>query len=66
LLRLQKGFGAKRLEAACALARKGPRVSYRIVKTILDNNRDKVMPAEQEQSLMLPFHENIRGKHAYN
>jgi len=66
LLRLKQGFGVNRLEAACALALKGPKVSYRIVQTILDNNRDKTMISQPESSPTLPFHENIRGKHAYN
>jgi len=66
LLRLKQGVGASRLEAACALALKGPKVSYRIVKTILENHRDKTMTPQPESALTLPFHENIRGKHAYN
>ncbi len=66
LLRLKKGYGASRLEAACVLALQGPKVSYRIVKTILENNRDKIMVPAPEHTLVLPFHENIRGRLAYN
>uniref|UniRef100_B3EKE6 Integrase catalytic region n=1 Tax=Chlorobium phaeobacteroides (strain BS1) TaxID=331678 RepID=B3EKE6_CHLPB len=66
LLRLAKGFGRKRLENACSLALQGSRVTYRIVKTILENNRDKLVLPTEEQAPMLPFHENIRGKHFYN
>lgn len=66
LLRLKRGFGGKRLEDACGLALQGPKVSYRIVRTILENNRDKIMVPKQEHVPMLPFHENIRGRLAYN
>ena len=66
LLRLAKGFGGTRLEDACSLALSGSRVTYRIVKTILENNRDKLMLPTEEQAPTLPLHENIRGKHNYN
>jgi hypothetical protein len=66
LLRLAKGFGEARLEAACSLALRGPRLTYQIIKTILDNNRDKLKLFAEEPAPLLPFHENIRGKHSYN
>lgn len=66
LLRLKQGYGSKRLEAACCIALQGPKVSYRIIKSILENNRDKIQPLQQEHAPMLPLHENIRGSQAYN
>lgn len=66
LLRLAKGVGKVRLEAACSLALRGPRLTYQIIKTILDNNRDKLTLFAEEPASLLPFHENIRGKHSYN
>ena len=66
LLRLKNGYGSKRLEAACSMALRGPKVSYRIIKNILENNRDKIQPLQQEHAPMLPLHENIRGRQAYN
>lgn len=66
VLRLERGYGRARLETACGIALKGPRVSYRLVKTILENNRDKLMAPSEVQAPMLPFHENIRGRHEFN
>lgn len=66
VLRLEKGYGKERLEKACSIALSGPKVSYRIVRTILENNRDKLMVPKGETAAVLPFHENIRGKHAFN
>ncbi|MGA1600597.1 MAG: hypothetical protein ACO4AU_16245 [bacterium] len=66
VLRLKKAVGAERLEAACAMALKGARVRYRLIKTILENNRDKLVQDEQAgRESTLPRHENIRGPLAF-
>ncbi len=65
VISLGKRFSKERLEAACkrALAIRG--VSYKSIKSILENNLDqKSLP---EQLDLLPVsHENIRGTHYYN
>jgi len=65
ILRLQKKYGAIRLESACGLALQVPRVSYRLVYNILENNRDKAWVPAERHAPMLPLHDNIRGKEVY-
>lgn len=65
VISLAKRYSKERLEAACerALAIKG--VTYRSIKSILENNLDqKALPAQ----IALPpiSHENIRGTDYYN
>ena len=65
IISLSKRFTKERLEAACqrALAIKG--ISYKSIKSILENNLDqKALPGQLE---LLPVpHENIRGTDYYN
>jgi transposase len=63
LLMLEKSFGSKRLEAACARALIGPRVNYTMIKTILQKGLDRQQGLFAEQSI--PDHENIRGPVQY-
>ncbi len=65
VLRLQKGYGTTRLETACGIALQTPRMSYRLINNIMENNRDKIQQVNQEHAPMLPFHGNIRGKEVY-
>lgn len=64
VLRLQKAYGAGRLEAACKRALKGGRFTYRTVHNILSNNLDS-LEAEQSTLFSLPQHDNLRGPEAY-
>jgi transposase len=65
LKRLSEIYGTIRFEAACRRALKGSRITYGMIKNILENNLDK--QAEPEPSLFLiPDHENIRGSQNYN
>jgi hypothetical protein len=67
ILRLQKKYGAHRLEAACGMALQVPRLNYRLIRNILENNRDKVSRiAGEYHAPMLPLHDNIRGREVYN
>jgi hypothetical protein len=66
ILRVQNKYGANRLESACGLALQLPRVSYRLIHNILDNNRDKALGAAERQTPKLPLHDNIRGKAFYH
>ena len=65
VISLGKRFSKERLEAACrrALAIRG--VSYKSIKSILENNLDqKPLPSQLE--LPPVSHENLRGTHYYN
>lgn len=65
LKRLSEIYGSTRFEAACQRALKGSRITYGMIKNILENNLDKL--AESQANLFLiPDHENIRGSQNYN
>jgi transposase len=65
LKRLSEIYGTTRFDAACRRALKGSRITYGMIKNILENNMDK--QAEPEPSLfIIPDHENIRGSQNYN
>jgi transposase len=65
LLRLEKRYGAERLEAASFRALRSGATSYRSVKSILENHLDQV-PLEEQASLELPAeHANVRGASYY-
>jgi transposase len=66
VLQLGKRYGNDRLEAACKRANNGSRVTYRIIKNILENNLDKVSNAENVFQHYIPEHENLRGPEAYS
>jgi transposase len=65
VISLGKRFSKERLEAACtrALAIRG--VSYKSIKSILENNLDQ-KPLAGQLDLLPASHENIRGTHYYN
>lgn len=65
LKRLSEIYGPTRFDAACRRALKGSRITYGMVKNILENNMDK--QEEPNPALFfLPDHENIRGPQNYN
>jgi transposase len=64
VIRLGKGVGAQRLEAACTRALRLGIASYRSVKSILENKLDQ-QPEEPELPLNSPAHENVRGQQYY-
>jgi len=66
VLRLADKYGNARLEAACKRANTGSRINYKILHNILKNNLDKIPECENELTLFIPEHENIRGAEAYN
>jgi transposase len=63
ILRLEKRYGAERLDAACARALVLGTRSYTSVATILKNRRDRNETEGDPPSL---FHENIRGPGYYH
>jgi transposase len=64
VFRLGEKFGNDRLEAACKRAMAGYKVTYMVIKNILERNLDKA-PSEQEHFVIIPDHENIRGADSY-
>jgi transposase len=65
LIRLDKTYGSQRLEAACAKALAAGAISYRSVHSILRNKLDTLPPDEEQLTLSLPEHPNIRGGNYY-
>jgi len=64
LFRLGDKYGNDRLEAACQRALLGSRVTYMMVKSILERNLDKASP-QSDLLFTFPEHENIRGATSY-
>jgi transposase len=64
LLRLGKGVGPERLEAACARALRFGTGSYQSVKSILEKGLERQNP-EPELPLSSPVHQNVRGQAYY-
>ena len=65
ILRLEKQYGAERLEAACARAFAAGARSYTHVSSILKKGLDR-MPIEKTPRPSIPIiHENIRGGDYY-
>lgn len=65
IMRLGKGVGEARLEAACRRALHFGACSYRSLQSILEHQLDQ-QPLEQELPLHSPNHQNLRGKDYYN
>lgn len=65
LKRLSEIYGPLRFDTACRRALMGSRITYGMIKSILENNMDR--QAEPEPGLfIIPEHENIRGSKNYN
>lgn len=65
LKRLSEVYGSSRFEAACLRALNGSRITYGMIKNILENNLDK-LAVNQLNLFSIPNHENIRGPQNYN
>jgi transposase len=61
IIRLRKGYGPDRLEAACARALQINGLSYSSVASILKNNLDRFRPANSAADGPPLDHDNIRG-----
>jgi len=68
ILRLGKGFGKERLEAACQRAIELRAYSYKNIKSILENGLDRQpLPAQDTTTTTTPVdHANIRGSDYYH
>jgi hypothetical protein len=65
IMRLGKGVGDPRLEAACRRALHFGACSYRSIQSILDHQLDQ-QPLEPDLPLQSPNHDNVRGKDYYH
>ena len=63
VFRLGEKYGNARLEAACNRALAGYKVTYMIIKNILERNLDKA--PQGDLFVSIPKHENIRGADSY-
>ena len=66
ILRLAKGYGAGRLEAACERALAIGAHSYTSLASILKNGLDRRAPQEPHDTSPLPAHPNLRGAGYYH
>ena len=68
IMRLARGYGSERMEAACRRALTTDTCTYKSIKSILATKMDRQpLPDEDEASLPAPpQHENIRGESYYN
>ena len=64
IFRLGEKYGSERLEAACKRALTGYKVTYTLVRDILERNLDKAA-VQVELFGTIPDHENIRGSASY-
>ncbi len=64
IMRLIKGYGGARVEAACKRALTGNRYNYKVIATILENKMDRVEESPPEKP-PIPHHENLRGPEAF-
>jgi len=64
ILRLGKGFGHQRLEAACRRALHHQSCSYQSVKSILENGLE-TQELDDPPERTVPIHRNIRGEKYY-
>lgn len=65
ILRLEKVYGAQRLDAACARAHRLRALSYRSVASILKHRLDEVALEESTAGRSPIEHENVRGPEYY-
>ena len=66
ILRLAKGYGSGRLEAACERALAIGAHSYTSLASILKNGLDRQAPQEPRDTSPLPAHPNLRGARYYH
>lgn len=64
VFRLGEKYGPERLEAACRRALAGYKVTYTVIKNILEHNLDRAA-SHQDFVISIPEHENIRGAESY-
>ena len=65
VLRLAGKFSPQRLESVCQLLRDSPKITYRLIHTMLKNNRDQHLFTQQEEDHITVEHANVRGPDSF-
>jgi transposase len=65
IMSLAKKYGNGRTDMACRIALGSGSISYRAVKDLLERGYDLVVATDERNTAELPFHQNVRGAHAY-
>ncbi|MFI5137952.1 MAG: IS21 family transposase [Sphingobacteriales bacterium] len=65
LLRLAKNYGNERMEAACRRGLRGRTFNYRAIHNILMTGIDKLEEDPQTSLFVVPAHDNLRGREAF-
>lgn len=65
LMRLAKNYGAGRMEAACKRGLQGRSHTFRAINNILAMGMDKLQADDQASLFLVPEHENVRGREAF-
>jgi len=66
IMRLRKEYADERIERACGRALRHGMLTYKQVKAILQNNRDREPLPEPAPQLDLPLRQNVRGGDYYH
>jgi transposase len=66
ILRLEKTYGAQRLEAACQRTLLLGTLRYKSVESILKHGLDQIDPVSEEEQVLPNDHDNIRGPSYYH
>jgi len=64
-LRLADKYTPERLEAVCRLLEHSPKITYMLIKAMLENNRDQHLLHQQAPDVLTPQHANLRGPQTY-
>ena len=65
VLRLADTYSSDRLEAVCELVADSPKITYRLINTMLKNNRDHHLFRNLDEDSITPDHPNLRGPDTY-
>lgn len=65
VLRLADKYSGQRLEAVCQLLDHAPKITYRLIHTMLKNNRDQHLFRRPDDEFLTPDHPNLRGPDNY-
>jgi len=65
VLRLADTYSGDRLEAVCELVADSPKITYRLINTMLKNNRDQHLFRTLDEDSITPDHPNLRGPDTY-
>ncbi|MGF1671078.1 MAG: IS21 family transposase [Balneolaceae bacterium] len=65
VFRLADSYSGDRLEAVCKLLEGSPKITYRLIHTMLKNNRDQHFFGHSDEDSITPDHPNLRGPDNY-